>query len=178
MYLDRQLRAMDGRPTEAHSPATLTRRLANQLRDISMAMQPTAVNDLGLGATVEELASDMSERGRIPVTLHADSEVIPGVLPSDVDLMLYRAGQEAINNALRHAAPTTIMVSLRQDAGDVQLEVTDDGAGFTPPHQLDRLVLEGHLDLASLRHRVERAGGRLTVISAPGQGTTVRVAMP
>jgi hypothetical protein len=47
MYLDRQLRAMDGRPTEAHSPATLTRRLANQLRDISMAMQPTAVNDLG-----------------------------------------------------------------------------------------------------------------------------------
>lgn len=178
MYLDRQLRAMDGRSTEAHSPATLTRRLADQLRDISMAMQPPALNDLGLGAALEELASDMSERGRIPVTLRADTEVMPGVLPSDVELMLYRAAQEAINNALRHAAPTTIRVTLRQNAGAVQLEVSDDGAGFTPPHQLDRLVLEGHLGLASLRQRVEREGGRLTVISAPERGTTVRVEMP
>ncbi len=178
MYLDRQLRGMDGRPGTAHSPTVLTRRLADQLRDISMAMQPPALNDLGLGAALEGLAIDMSERGRIPITLHAGSAVMPGVLPSDIDLVLYRAAQEAINNALRHAAPTTIRVSLRQDACVVQLEVTDDGTGFTPPHQLDRLVLEGHLGLASLRQRVERAGGQLTVISAPGRGTTIRVVTP
>jgi len=145
---------------------------------VAAAMQPPALIDLGLGAALEELVSDMSERGRIPVTLQAGTELIPGVLPPDIDLMLYRAAQEAINSALRHAAPTTIRVTLRQDAGAVQLEVTDDGAGFTPPRQLDRLVLEGHLGLASLRQRVERADGRLTVSSALGGGTTVRVQTP
>lgn len=145
---------------------------------VAAAMQPPALIDLGLGAALEKLASDMSERGRIPVTLQAATELISGVLPPDIDLMLYRAAQEAINNALRHAGPTTIRVTLRQDAGAVQLEVTDDGAGFTPPRQLDRLVLEGHLSLFSLRQRVERADGRLSVSSALGGRTTVRVQTP
>ncbi len=92
--------------------------------------------------------------------------------------MLYRAAQEALNNALRHAGSRSIRVGLSVRRDWVQLEVIDDGTGFAVLDRLDRLALDGHLGLAGLHQRVERAGGRLIVISAPGQGTAVRVEAP
>jgi len=120
----------------------------------------------------------MSARGDTPIAFQPDTPILPGTISSAAEMVLYRAAQEALNNALRHASPSRVRVSLRQLPDSVLLKVADDGQGFAVPDQLDRLVLDGHLGLASLRQRIEHAGGALTIESAPGEGTTVRVTLP
>ena len=89
-----------------------------------------------------------------------------------VQAAAFRVGQEALTNALRHAAATEISVSLRRTSRRVILEVSDDGTGFDPE------LASGGLGLASMRERAAAAGGVLRVTSAPGAGTTVRLAVP
>jgi signal transduction histidine kinase len=88
---------------------------------------------------------------------------------------MYRAAQEALKIALRHARPTGIQITLRRDADTVQLRVADDGAGFAVPEHMDALVAVRHLGLAGLHRRVQRASGRFCVTSTPGQGTVFEV---
>jgi signal transduction histidine kinase len=94
-----------------------------------------------------------------------------GRLPRDVELGLYRIAQEALNNALKHAAATTEVVHLRKANGRVELEVVDDGLGFQPEAVRDR----GGMGLESICQRAEGLGGTATIRSAPGEGTSVKV---
>jgi signal transduction histidine kinase len=94
-----------------------------------------------------------------------------GRLPRDVELGLYRIAQEALNNALKHAAATTVVVHLRKANGRVELEVVDDGLGFQPEAVRDR----GGMGLESICQRAEGLGGTATIRSAPGEGTSVKV---
>jgi signal transduction histidine kinase len=86
---------------------------------------------------------------------------------------LYRIAQEALNNALKHAAATSVTVYIRTEDERVELEVVDDGQGFDPDAVGDR----GGMGLASMRQRAEKLGGSLTVLSAPGEGTRVKVSV-
>ena len=92
-------------------------------------------------------------------------------LGEDQDAALYRVAQEALHNALRHAGATRIGVTLSRTPRRVILEVTDDGSGFAPG-------APGGLGFASMRGRAASAGGTLTIRSAPGAGTAVRLAVP
>ncbi len=92
-------------------------------------------------------------------------------LPASVEQDLYGIAQEALNNALKHAAATSITVWLRAGEGRLELEIADDGKGFDP-------VLAGEgggLGLSTMRERAARLGGVLNLQSSPGQGTTVKV---
>ena len=88
---------------------------------------------------------------------------------------VYRIAQEALHNALRHATPTTVQVRLSTVDGSAVLEIIDDGTGFEPDAAGGAAR---RLGLASMRERARAAGGRLTVRSRPGAGTTVRVEVP
>ena len=178
LYLDRQLHSLNGGHSGDNAPSSLSRALADQLRAICSGMRPAALDDLGLYAALDMLVVDRRRRGGIPIALDADTELTPGAIAPAIELMLYRAAQEALTNALRHAGSRSIRVSLSVCRDWVQLEVMDDGTGFAVPDRLDRLALDGHLGLAGLHQRVERAGGRLIVTSAPGRGTVVRVEAP
>ncbi len=96
-------------------------------------------------------------------------------LGSEVDAVVYRVAQEALHNALRHSRAEQVRVGLRREPGQVILEVADDGPGFA----VDGLAARSNgLGLASMRDRASSVGGKLTVRSAPGAGTTVRLAVP
>lgn len=88
---------------------------------------------------------------------------------------VYRIAQEAMHNALRHAEASRVDVDLLQRNGFVELEVRDDGRGFDP---LAAGESTRRLGLASMRERARAVGGRLTVTSNPGGGTSVRLAVP
>ena len=92
-------------------------------------------------------------------------------LPPTVEEDLYRIAQEALNNALKHAAATSVTVRIYADQDQLVMEVIDDGKGFTPEALSDM----GGMGLVSIRQRAERLGGRLKVMSAPEDGTTVQV---
>jgi len=105
------------------------------------------------------------------VEIRLSAAELPELEPR-VQAAAFRVGQEALNNALRHAAATEISVRLTRTPRRVILEVADDGTGFDPD------LAGGGLGLASMRERSAAVGGRLRVISAPGAGTMVRLAVP
>ena len=89
---------------------------------------------------------------------------------------LLRIAQEAITNAVRHAAARTIRVQLAYDSAGLALSVTDDGCGFVPERVMVRGI--GHFGLRGLRERAAKIGGALEIQSAVGAGTSIRVSVP
>ena len=89
----------------------------------------------------------------------------------DVEDLLYIA-REALSNAIRHGAPTRVAIDLRQSQSSTALTVQDNGVGFDAEHA------RTGLGTVTMRTRTDRLGGELTVLSIPGMGTTIRVAIP
>jgi signal transduction histidine kinase len=96
-------------------------------------------------------------------------------LPAAQEEAMLRVAQEALHNALRHSGAEQVDVTLERHDGLVTLRVTDDGSGFDP-----RSIRRAgrHLGLVSMRDRASGVGGRLTVESAPGKGTTIEMEVP
>jgi signal transduction histidine kinase len=162
--------------TEQH--LLLSERIVLQLRSLYMEVRPAALDELGIAAALELLTTDLEQHAGVPILLHADSDVDDLRLPSHAELALYRAAQEALNNALKHARPSTLRVCLEHRDGSVLLIVEDDGTGFDVQESSGSLLAAGHLGLAGLRQRIERVGGSLEVTSRPAAGTCVQVRLP
>lgn len=165
----------DNRPEEDRA---ISQALVRQLRAICTSTRPPLLDDLGLAAALDNLTVEQTGRSGVPVRLEVGPDVAVARLSSEARLAMYRAAQEALNNALRHAEPRGVQVSVETEEGSVVLTVADDGKGFTPPTQLEVLTREGHLGLAGMQERVRRLGGEVRVASAPGSGTTVSVRVP
>ncbi len=98
-----------------------------------------------------------------------------GPLDGDREAALFRIGQEALTNVVRHAEASRTDVRLRQEGDRITLTVSDDGVGFDPA---SRSIRSRRLGLASMRERAAAEGGTLVVESALGEGTTVRAELP
>ena len=95
-------------------------------------------------------------------------------LPVSVETNLLRIGQEAVNNAVRHAKASRIHVGLNFDTRSVQLSVSDNGRGFDPNEQ----AADGHFGLIGMRERADEIGGVLTIQSADQRGTQITIDVP
>jgi two-component system sensor histidine kinase DegS len=93
-------------------------------------------------------------------------------LSPDLEATIYRLVQEAMNNALKHADPKRISITLIDNGDRVHVEVSDDGSGF------DAKAVERSFGLVGMEERVTLAGGRLQIESAPGAGTRVIAELP
>jgi signal transduction histidine kinase len=123
------------------------------------------------GRVVESLATYAREEGRRSgVPVHLRLEPVIGASRA-VERELLAVGQEAVANAVRHAACSHLWVTLAQDASGLRLCVEDDGVGGAAPRP-------GHYGLQGMRERAERIGARLDVADRPGHGTTVTLARP
>jgi two-component system, LuxR family, sensor kinase FixL len=140
-------------------------------RSLARGLSPVPAADDGLSLALEALATQIFERHDVEV-------VIDNGLPEDQGFddntatHLYRIVQEALGNALRHGQPKRVTVQLRDDGGQIELAVTDDGPGF------DRRAVQAGLGLKIMRFRAQMVGGDLTVESTPGAGTTIRCHCP
>ncbi len=145
---------------------------ADELRAIVVGLRPTDLAGDGLEVALRKQV-DLLDRVHA-ATVAFDGAALPP-LPAAVEQAVYRVVQEALHNALRHADARTVTVRVRGDAGRVRVEVADDGVGFDPDPQARA---GRRLGLASMRERARAVGGRLTVTSAPGGGTTIRLQVP
>ncbi|NWG34545.1 MAG: HAMP domain-containing protein [Chloroflexi bacterium] len=144
----------------------------DEVHEISARLRPRVLDDLGLPDAIERLVHDWQARHKIPVdvVIHIGQERLPG----EVETAIYRIIQESLTNAARYAQARSVSVLVERRGGDVVTVVEDDGHGFDPSRSLG----EGHLGLAGMRERAELLGGKLTVESAPGRGTSVHVQIP
>ena len=142
----------------------------DDVRRIGRELRPEALDDLGLGNAVITLCRRMAEPTAVRIT-HSLEPRLPA-FPPDVELVIYRIAQEAITNALRHAHPTSVAVSLRVADDAVQLRIHDDGSGMPESVPLDTAGLAG------MRERAMLIAADLTISSRPRAGTEVRLDIP
>jgi signal transduction histidine kinase len=166
----------------------LRRRLEDSLKLVDATLQsienvmadlrPALLDEYGLAAAIEWYGREYAERTGIQVevtAVQADVAAAQGAagLPGDASVALFRIAQEALNNAAKHSAAKRITVELEERGGELVLSISDDGKGFDPAN-----APRGRWGMTTMRERAEAAGGRLTVDSVPGKGTTVRATLP
>ena len=141
------------------------------IRRLIYDLRPAALDELGLVPALRDyLLRRQREQGLVIDFRATHSQR----LPAPVETALFRIAQEAVNNAIKHAATETVAVTLTRANGGVQLCVADDGRGFEPHAPRS----SRHVGLWSMRERVEQLGGDFQVRSAPGQGTTLTAWVP
>lgn len=148
------------------------------VRQISRDLRPLILEDLGLIPALQTLVRAAREgQGALP---HAKFEVRgqPVCLRGEQEIALYRITQEALTNVRKHARAKEARVYLSFNSTQVELEVSDDGQGFTVPFSLTELAQRDSFGLMGIQERVWAVGGSLSIRSTPNQGTQLIVAIP
>lgn len=150
----------------------LARESLAEARRAVLAMHPRALREGGLAAALERLVKEMTSGSGVKAKFAVRGPL--RALPIGMETELLRAIQEAITNALRHARPTAIRVTLTFEDSFVKASVEDDGCGFSPDDAGNRKGF----GLTSMRERVEGLSGRFQVSSHPARGTRVLIRIP
>jgi two-component system, NarL family, sensor kinase len=141
------------------------------LREATFELHPAVLEQVGLGAAVEKLATFTADRAGITVTTDID---YPCRNPTDP--MVFGVARELLSNVVRHSEAHHASVKLKVSNRTCHLDVADDGVGMTGDIVMRRLA-DGHIGLASQRARVEAAGGTLRVADVD-TGTLVCMELP
>lgn len=153
--------------------ATAVRGNIRVLRSLLMDIYPPSLAAAGLPHALDDLAATARSRS---ITVDLDvASVLPAMTEADEQLV-YRVAQETLRNAIAHAAPRRARIMLRVDAGDLILEVEDDGRGFDPAILSE--PVEGHLGTRVLVDLAQQSRAELSVASGPEQGTRWRLRIP
>jgi len=173
-------RSLDRMETSPSAPASLADGLgearsqaldiAGRLRAVVAGLRPPALEQLGLTTALRGFLADAAETSALCTEMHVTGK--EKRLPPEVELAAFRIAQEAVNNVIRHADARKLSVALAFEAAGLRLCVADDGCGFDPA-RLTRPSPSRGLGMLGMRERAEIVGGRLTIRSAPGQGTAV-----
>lgn len=141
-------------------------------------LRPMALDDLGLIPTLEQFISGFKARTGVPVYVNVQGERV--IIGGDRELAVFRVIQEAANNAIKHAAPTSVHIFLNYDDNKKRLTaiVKDDGKGFDVPETRKKYGTLKKLGLISMEERIRFAGGRLQIDSDAGTGTVVSFWIP
>lgn len=148
----------------------LAERTLKTVRNMAMVLRPSMLDDLGLSPALRWQAREFSRHSGVPVDLSIDGDV--DALPDEVRTCLYRVVQEALTNAGRHARAKHIQVWLERKHDSVVSTVQDDGVGFSRSS-----IKYGGLGLLGMEERVRELDGRVDILSEPGRGTRIRVAI-
>jgi signal transduction histidine kinase len=154
--------------------ASLARGLRESMSDIVWAVDPRRDRLADLVQRMRQSAYNALEADGLVVEFHAptDGEIERIGLTPDRRRQLLLVFKEAITNTARHAHASRVRIDLALSEGELQLTIRDDGRGFDPS-----LRRTGH-GLASLSRRATELGGRLSIDSAPGRGTTIELRAP
>ena len=166
--------ASEGPPAQREQMTALAAQLhasLDEIRRISRDLRPEALDDLGLINALIALTSRADRQSGVRIERRFSAQLPP--LPTELELVIYRVAQEALTNVLRHAQASRCRVELDVHDGVVELRVSDDGVGMSPPRlNVETIGIEG------MRERALLGNGTLDIESRPGQGTAVTLRLP
>lgn len=141
------------------------------LRGFIYGLLPSVLDEHGLRDALLKLAADFSTKVNIEATTNIDPELAEILAPQGVQLVLFVT--EALSNLAQHSGAASFSMTLARARDDAVLEIRDQGTGFDPAQAAGK-----GLGLHNLGERAARLNGRLSILSAPGQGTAVRLVIP
>ncbi len=150
----------------------LTERTITEIRRLIGDLSPAVLEQLGLPAALRQLAARLRRLTRIAVKVRIAHL---GRLPLDLERVAYRIIQECLNNIVRHAAASTVNISVTTADGKLKLGVEDNGVGFDVEVALGKRDSFG---LAGMRERVALFSGEFQLRSRPGHGTKILIELP
>jgi two-component system NarL family sensor kinase len=159
-----------------HEASSLAMQTLETARNMSLALHPTLLDDLGLVAALRwEIDRVEQLTGQ---TIQFEADLADVKLQPELEITIYRIVTEALTNIVRHAQATDVHITLKLENQQLLLRVVDDGIGFDVEHWLNSPGERKSLGLISMRERAELLGGRLELTSRPGHGTTVAGTLP
>jgi PAS domain S-box-containing protein len=146
--------------------------IARDIQALSHRLHSSKLEYLGLATAADGFCKEFSEQQKVEIDFSYAN--IPEDVPREISLCLFRVLQEALRNAVKHSGVPQFVVELRGTEGEIQLTVTDRGVGFDP----DDAIKRHGIGLISMRERMQLVGGKISIQSQPGSGTTIRACVP
>jgi signal transduction histidine kinase len=131
------------------------------------------LDELGLTQALEDLCwnfRDLHRGGRASCDLDFNETLVA----EELNIIIYRICQEALTNVTKHSSAEHVTLSLKHTGGDLRLMITDDGTGFNAEASVDSVGTTPGIGSESMKERCELFGGRFSIQSHPGKGTTVQ----
>ncbi len=167
---------LDAASTRIQESIEIVDGVLEQVRDLSLSLRPSVLDDLGLVAALRWYVRREAERAGLEADL--DVEPLEPRQAPEIETTCFRIVQEAVTNVIRHAKAGRLSVKLTRRDGELELTVRDDGVGFDVDQAHARAALGESLGLLGMEERATLVGGRLEIQSAEGLGATVRVRLP
>lgn len=155
---------------------TLSEGAIDDLRQFVSDLRPALLDDLGLVAALRQIAKQIEEHGSVSVQYNVTGR--RRRMSSQIETVLYRIAQEALNNTVRHAKATEITIDLHFNDHAVVLTIQDNGRGFEPTSILKPQAQVRAWGLLGMQERVGLVGGNFEIESAPGRGTRLVADIP
>ena len=152
---------------------SLSEQTIENLRRLTRALRPIYLEDLGLVTALEMLARETSESNQLSVDFQRKGQ--ERRLAGEVELVLYRIAQEALNNVIRHGQADSAALHITYEDKNIELEVSDNGVGFQIPNSPTDFAPSGHFGLLGMHERAELIGAQLKIESTLGGGTRLIV---
>jgi len=143
-----------------------------QVRDLSLNLRPSILDDLGLVSALRWYVNRLAERSDLEASFKSDP--IDDRFPSDLEIGCFRVAQEALTNVVRHSKASKVAVDLKIVDSRLKLVVWDDGMGFKKEGVFHRQSA----GLSGMRERVQLLDGQIEIDSSPGKGTEIRASFP
>lgn len=156
--------------------STILDNLLWQVRQISLDLHSSLIDDLGLAPALRSLLDQQARRAGLRTQFCA-AEPLQNLDPG-IQTTGFRIAQEAITNVLRHAKAQSLSVHLQTEGGKLRMKIVDDGMGFSLAEIERRPRQDGGFGLLGMRERAALVGGRVQIISSTNKGTRVEVSLP
>ena len=161
---------------KAQESKTLIEEAIKNVRRISQDLMPATLEKFGLAAALLELCQKLEKASGVRMDFKGEEGDIP--LKAQSGLALYRIVQELINNTLKHAKATKIIISLQKTNALLYLTVADNGSGFDLEYAQGQSKGVRGLGLSNIESRVNMLNAKILYETAPGEGTRVTIEAP
>ena len=189
MNLDFAKKALEKDPTllpkALDEMQVLSTRASHQMRTLLFELRPLVLETHGLGAALQVFLDrrekDSGEDQKTKLSLQIETDDPSGDISRQdgkVETTIFAIVQEVVNNAIKHANASQIVVRLKETADGIYTEITDDGVGFDVIQVLRNYETRGSLGMINLRERTESIGGEFSMTSEIGEGTCITVFVP
>jgi signal transduction histidine kinase len=153
-----------------------TNRAIREVRTISHALRPAALEQVGLTKAIEWAVEQLGEASATRFSIELDN--IDGLLAPEMEMNLFRIIQEGLNNITRHSGAAQVILEVKREGAGLRVSLFDNGCGFELEKLRNDPEVRRGLGLASMQERVKYLGGSLDIQSAPGRGTRVTAWVP